>query len=87
MKKWITYITPFLILAAAALITIVIFLLAGRNHPAEAKFMYLKLLLPVIITMIILDIGLRFLLKKQRWIILVELLLLFASIYFWIIHD
>ena len=87
MKKWITYLTPFLVLAAAAVIVMITFLLAERNNSAEAQFMYLKLLLPVVITMIILDVALRYLLKKQLWLILVELLLLFASIYFWIIQD
>jgi predicted Na+-dependent transporter len=64
------------------------FLLAERNSPAEVRYMYLVLLLPITIGMVIVDLFLWRAIKKQRfWIWLIEAVLLLATIYFWIVKD
>jgi hypothetical protein len=87
MKRWYTRITPFTLIGAIAILGMLYFLLAERNSPAEVRYTYLVLLLPLVLGMLVVDVVFRYLIKKQLWLWIAEVILLFGVIYLWIISD
>lgn len=87
MNKWYNRITPFTIVCAVSVLGMLYFLLAERNSPAEVRYTYLVLLLPLVLGLVIVDVLLRYVVKKQLWLWITEIILLLAVVYFWIISD
>lgn len=88
MKKWIGRITPFVILCVLAVFGMLYFLVAERNSAAEVRYAYLVLLLPIVLGMAVADLVLwRLIKQKKYWLWLVEILLLLALVYFWIVKE
>ncbi|WP_207493232.1 hypothetical protein [Aridibaculum aurantiacum] len=87
MKKWYTRITLFPLLCALAVLGMLFFLVAERNSPAEVRYTLLVLLLPVVLGMVVADLILRKIIKRLLWLWVVEIVLLLAAFYVWIVME
>ena len=85
--KWYSRITPFVIICSLAVMGMLFFLLAERDSPAEVRYKYLVLLLPIILGMVVVDLVLRYIIKQKLWLWVIEIVLLFTVIYYWIVSD
>jgi hypothetical protein len=86
IQRLIKNTTPFIILSILALLVLVYFLLIERGSSEAMAGLFIVFPLTAIGVMLAVDFSLKRMLKtKPGWIWLIEIILMLACIYWWII--
>jgi hypothetical protein len=88
MKKFFTRITPFLLLATGAFMSMLYLSFTQPSTTQQASWMIAAMFLPVIVVMIVVDVILRKAFPlKTYWIWIIEIVLLLVAVYAWIVKE
>ncbi len=86
IKRWFSRTTPFVILSVIIIIVLLVNLIVERGGTDAWQYLVIYSLLPSLIIMLIIDLLLKWAIKKAtKWIWIIEVILMSGFAYWWII--
>jgi hypothetical protein len=86
IKRWYSSPTPFVILSVIVIIILLYGLIAEREGTEGWRYLAIHTLLPALILMIVIDLLLKWTIRKAtKWIWLIEAILILGFVYWWVV--